>query len=124
MRQSRTFLVVSDASERLSLIATTLHRKFPNSAVLTCRESHPALAIAQSQPLDAIVASGCSDLDELPLVQRLREVASAPILMMSMRAVEDGARAAGAAAYLHASRWLLAGTVVAQMLGVLPPAEE
>jgi hypothetical protein len=57
MRESRIFLVVVENAERLSLISTTLHRKFPNSAVLTCRESEPALVIARGQRLDAIIAN-------------------------------------------------------------------
>ena len=45
MRQARCFLVVAEDSERLMLISTTLHRKFPNAVVRTCRDSEPALAI-------------------------------------------------------------------------------
>lgn len=117
MRKLRTFLAITEDAERLSLISTTLHRKFPNSAVLTCRDSKPALAIARAQSLDAVVANASSDLDELLLVDQLRAATTVPILLMSSRHTEEAALAAGATCFLSAQRWLLVGTVVAAMLG-------
>jgi CheY-like chemotaxis protein len=58
MRKVRTFLVVADDPERLMLVSTTLHRKFPNSVVQTCRDSEIAIEIARAQNLDAIVVGG------------------------------------------------------------------
>jgi hypothetical protein len=117
MRESRLFLVVAEDPERLSLLAKTLHRKFPNSAVLTCRESEPAVAIARSQHLDAIVASSTSDLDEITLLGSLRAASPAPILLMSIQPHQRRALANGAAHVLDVQQWLLAGTVVGKMIG-------
>jgi hypothetical protein len=54
MRRPRTFLVVADDSDYFLFLSTTLHRKFPNAVVQTCRDSEIAGQVAQSQRLDAI----------------------------------------------------------------------
>jgi DNA-binding NarL/FixJ family response regulator len=101
MRQSRTFLVVAEDAERLFLISTTLHRKFPCSVVQTCRDSEAALEVARTQQLDAIVATRSTDLDEIPLLESLRAVTSTPIVLMSDPHQAQQAMAAGAAGYLN-----------------------
>src|SRR5687767_6928143 len=83
MRTIRTFLVVVDDPERLMLVSTTLHRKFPNAIVQTCRDSEAAVAVARAQRLDAIVVQRGADSDELPLVEELRTVTTVPIVLMS-----------------------------------------
>jgi DNA-binding NarL/FixJ family response regulator len=117
MRQSRTFLVVAEDAERLFLISTTLHRKFPCSVVQTCRDSEAALEVARTQQLDAIVATRSTDLDEIPLLESLRAVTSTPIVLMSDPHQAQQAMAAGAAGYLNTEQWLLVGTTVGELIG-------
>jgi DNA-binding response OmpR family regulator len=117
MRQPRTFLVIAEDSDRLFLISTTLHRKFPNSVVLTCRDSEAALEVARSQRVDAIVANRGTDLDELPLLEALRAATSTPIVLISHAHHGRQALAAGAARFLDQDQWLLVGTTVSEIIG-------
>jgi len=117
MRQPRTFLVIAEEPERLSLIATTLHRKFPNSVVQTCRDADPALAVVRAHKLDAIVMHRSSDMDEIPLLEHIRSATNVPIVAVTGYGLETAALAAGAAQYLHVEQWLLIGTVVAELIG-------
>lgn len=78
MRQAPSFLVIVEDPDRLFLISTTLHRKFPNSVVQTCRDSHAALEVAREKRLDAIVANRSTDRDELPLLESLRAITRRP----------------------------------------------
>ena len=120
MRQSRAFLVVAADPERLFLISNTLHRKFPNSVVQTCRDSEAAIEVAKSQKLDAIVAHHSTDLDEIPLLELLLAVTRVPIVVVSNYHNRERALAAGASAYLHPDEWLLIGTVVGNSIGASP----
>lgn len=117
MRQPRTFLVIAEEADRLFLISTTLHRKFPNSIVLTCRDSEAALEVARNQRLDVIAANRSTDLDELPLLEALRAVTSTPIVLISHVHHGRQALAAGAARFLNQDQWLLVGTMVSELLG-------
>lgn len=114
---------MSEDPERLLLISTTLHRKFPNSVVQTCRDSEAALEVARAQRLDAIVAHRSTDLDEIPLVEHLRAVTSAPIILMSGPHHAQAALAAGAAGHLDQEQWLLIGTTVAELIAARPAGE-
>lgn len=102
------------------LVSTTLHRKFPNAVVQTCRDAETAIEVAKSQRLDAIVAQRGADADELPLVEGLRAVTTVPIVLMSGAHHESTAIAAGASHFLHRDEWLLIGTVVAKLIGASP----
>jgi CheY-like chemotaxis protein len=117
MKKSRAFLVVADDPERLMLISTTLHRKFSNAVVETCRDSEAALEVAKNQQFDAIVTHRSLDMDELPLLEHLRAVTAVPIVVMSGSHSEDGAMASGASHFLRDDQWLLIGSVVAKILG-------
>jgi DNA-binding response OmpR family regulator len=120
MRHARTFLVVAEDTERLFLISSTLHRKFPNSVVQTCRDSEAALEVARTQQLDAIVTNRSADLDSIPLLESLRAVTSTPILLMSDANHAQQAVAAGAAGFLNNEQWLLIGTTVGKLIGATP----
>ena len=120
MRQARSFLVIAEDPQRLFLISNTLHRKFPNAVVQTCRESQPALAVAKSQALDAIIVNRSTDLDEIPLVVQLHAATPTPIVVMSGHHGEREFIAAGASRHLHPERWLLIGTVVGDLIGAHP----
>src|SRR5688572_28648404 len=122
MLQSRTFLVVADDPDRLLLLSTTLHRKFPNAVVQTCRESEAAVQVARSQRLDAVVTCRSTDMDELPLVEALRRVTAVPIVLVSAAHHEKNAPEAGASAFLDRDRWLMIGTVVSDLVGAKPRA--
>jgi hypothetical protein len=117
MKKVRAFLVVADDPERMMLVSATLHRKFPNSVVQTCRDSEVAIDVARDQRLDAVVAQRSVDSDELLLVEGLRAVTSAPIVLMSGGHHKDATLAAGASRFLHHDRWLLIGTEVAKLIG-------
>lgn len=117
MHQPRSFLVIAEEPERLSLIATTLHRKFPNSVVQTCRDSDAAVAVVKAHTLDAIVLHRSCDMDEMPLLEVVHNATSVPIVAMSGYRLESAALAGGATKYLHIEQWLLVGTVVAELIG-------
>jgi DNA-binding response OmpR family regulator len=102
------------------LLSTTLHRKFANAIVQTCRDSEAAIVVARDHPLDAIVAQRSFDLDELPLVESLRAVTTVPILLMSGAHNECVAKRAGASGVLHHDQWLLVGTVLAKLIAADP----
>jgi DNA-binding response OmpR family regulator len=123
MRQARVFLVVSDDPERLRLVSTNLQRKFPNAVVQTCRDSEAATQATRTQKLDAIVACGGTDMDALPLVEALRRETVAPIVLLSGGHHEKLASVAGASCFLDRDRWLIVGTVVADLLGARPESE-
>jgi hypothetical protein len=120
MRQPRSFLVVAEDPERLFLFSTTLHRKFPNSIVQTCRDSQAAQEVARTQWLDAIVANRSTDLDELPLLGCLRAVTATPIVAISSAQHAGEAIAGGAARHLNPEQWLLVGTIVGELIGAQP----
>lgn len=120
MRQPRTFLVIAEDPQRLLLISTTLHRKFPNSVVQTCRDSEAAIGVASTTHLDAIITTQSSDLDPVPLVEQLRAASTAPIVAMAAPLDEPRALAAGASRFLHHEQWLLIGTTVGELLGARP----
>src|SRR5688572_2671044 len=98
MLQSRTFLVVADDPDRLLLLSTTLHRKFPNAVVQTCRDSEVAVQVARSQRLDAIIACRSTDMDELSLIEAMRRATAVPIVLVSSPHHEKLAAEAGASA--------------------------
>lgn len=120
MKQARTFLVVAEDPERLLLLSTTLHRKFPNSVVQTCRDSDAAIEVARNHRLDAIVSHRSTDLEEVPLVEQLRTATSAPIVMMAQPHLEKLAAAAGASRFLDQEQWLLLGLTVGELIGARP----
>jgi DNA-binding response OmpR family regulator len=120
MLQPRTFLVVVDDPDRLLFLSTTLHRKFPNAVVQTCRDSEIAGQVAQSQRLDAIIACRSIDMDELPLVESLRRLTAVPIVLVSAAHHEKLAAEAGASAFLDHDRWLMIGNVVGDLIGANP----
>lgn len=113
MQLPRTFLVVAEDTERLFLISNTLHRKFPNAVVQTCRDSEAAIAAASAQRLDAIVAQRSTDLDEIPLVRRLRGATRVPIVLMAAWDHAERAKEAGATRFVNQDEWLTIGTAVA-----------
>ena len=117
MPEPHRFLVIAEDSDRLSLIASTLQRKFPRSVVRTCRESGPAIELARAQRFDAIITNASTDLAELPLLESLRPVTAAPIVVMSSDPMKPRALAMGATRFLDVQRWLLLGTVVADVIG-------
>jgi len=123
MRDPRSFLVISEDTDRLMLISNTLHLKFPNSVVQTCRDSEVAVKVSRTQQLDAIIAHRSSDMDEIPLVECLRAVTAVPILLMSALVSADRAIAAGASSFLHFDEWLLVATAVGKLIGARPVAE-
>ena len=83
----------------------------------TCRDSEAAVDVARTPQLDAIIAHRSAVLDELPLVESLRAVTSAPIVLISGSHYEHAALAAGASQYLHHDQWLLIGTRVGELIG-------
>jgi hypothetical protein len=117
MRESHRFLVIAEDSDRLSLIASTLQRKFPGSIVRAYRESGPAIELARTERFDAIITNTSTDLAELPLLESLRPATAAPIVVMSSDPMKPRALALGATRFLDVQRWLLIGTVVAEVVG-------
>jgi DNA-binding response OmpR family regulator len=120
MRHICSLLVIAEDSERLFLFANTLTRKFPNSIVQTCRDGNAATTIAQSVRLDAIIVHRASDLDEIPLVEHLRAITSAPIIAMVREHQAEAARVAGADRCLRPEQWLLVGSAVADLVRTRP----
>ena len=111
-----TFLVVDDHSENRYLLVKTLIRKFPGCACIECEDSDTAVSMLTTRPLTAVVAHRASDMDGLPLVEKLRAATPLPIVLVSGVDREAGAKKAGANAFLHYDAWLRIGTVMADLL--------
>lgn len=121
MPTHQKFLIVDDNPDSRFLLVKTLLRKFPNAVVQECKEAATALALAKSEPLDAIIVHRASEMDGLTMIRALRESRpSLPIVMTSGIDRSKEAIIAGASAFLNYDAWLRVGTVVAELL--TPPS--
>lgn len=118
MHRPRKFLLVDENADGRSLLARTLHRKFPQSLTLECIDADTAVTTARNEKLDAIVIHR-ADLPGVDIIRLIRSISpDVPILAVSGFDRSKESTAAGATRFLNYDEWLLVGTVVAEMLGV------
>lgn len=119
MYKTRKFLLVDENPDGRSLLARTLHRKFVHALTVECIDSQAALEAAADTKLDVIIVHKADDVTGLELIRLLRQVnPKVPILAVSGYDRTQEALAAGATRFLNYDRWLLVGSVVAEMLGL------
>lgn len=112
-----TFLIVDDNSDGRFLLAKTLLRCFPRSAVQECVDIEVAEQLSKKVHPAVIIAHRAGGLDGMETIRRLRAANPVvPLVYLSGidRAAE--AKAAGATCYLNYDAWLRIGTVVADLL--------
>lgn len=118
MLKTRKFLLVDENPDGRSLLARTLHRKFPQSITLECVDSQAALAAVTGEKLDAVVIHKAEDVTGVELIELIRRIdPNLPILAVSGYDRTKESLAAGATRFLNYDQWLLVGTVIAEMLG-------
>ncbi len=117
MPSSTKFLVVDDNPDSRFLLVKTLLRKFPRSIIHETQEAVAAVAMANANRLDAVVAHRAADVDGLTLVRAIREAnPTVPIVMVSGIDRSKAAMLAGATAFLSYDAWLRIGSVVASLI--------
>jgi DNA-binding response OmpR family regulator len=117
MPSPHKFLIVDDNSDSRFLLVKTLLRKFPQAVLQETQDGESAVAIARSEPLDAVVVHRAADADGVTLIRMLRGVHhSVPIVMVSGIDRTRSALEAGASTFLSYDAWLRIGTVVAELL--------
>jgi CheY-like chemotaxis protein len=95
----------------------TLLRKFPQAILQETQDGESALALARTEPLDALVVHRAAEIDGITLIQLLRQQnADLPIVMVSGIDRERQALEAGANTFLSYDAWLRIGTVVSEIL--------
>lgn len=117
MPSSTKFLVVDDNPDSRFLLVKTLLRKFPRSIIHETQEAGSAVAMANANRLDAVVAHRAADVDGLTLVRALRDAnPTVPIVMVSGIDRSKAAMLAGATTFLSYEAWLRIGSVVASLI--------
>ena len=117
MPSTTKLLVVDDNPDSRFLLVKTLLRKFPHSIIHETQEAGAAVAMANANRLDAIVAHRAADVDGLTLVRALREAnPTVPIVMVSGIDRSKAALLAGATTFLSYEAWLRIGSVVAALI--------
>ncbi|HVU33370.1 MAG TPA: response regulator [Opitutaceae bacterium] len=112
-----TFLVLDDNADGRFLLAKTLLRCFPTSAVQECVEIEVATTLCRTQPPHAVIAHRARGLDGMETIRQLREAnPSVPIVYLSGIDRTQEAIRAGATCFLNYDAWLRIGTVVADLL--------
>jgi CheY-like chemotaxis protein len=122
------FLVIDDNTESRMLLVKSLLRKFPTALVQECQDGDTAVAIAEADTLNAIVAHRTYDYDGATLVGLIRRTRpDVPLVMVSGHDHGPRAHQAGADAFLHSDEWLRIGSVVADVMAARaearPPVE-
>ena len=113
----RKFLIIDDNADSRFLLVKTLLRKFPEAILQETQDGESALAMVQTEGLDAVVVHRAAEVDGLTLIRMLREAHSTmPIVMVSGIDRAKTSIEAGATTFLSYDAWLRIGTVVAELL--------
>lgn len=114
---SLQFLVIDHHKDSRFLLVKCLLRKFPHAHIVEAEEGDPAIAIARSPELSAIVTHRTREYFGTELVEKLRQVNErVPIVMVSGIERTEPALAAGADRFMLYDEWLRVGTVVKELL--------
>jgi len=116
-------LVIDENPESRFLLTRSLVRKFPRTVVLECSSAETAACTARDEIVDVIVLHRATDVNGIDLVEKMRDVSRAPIIMVSGIDRSAEARGAGANFFLNYDEWLRIGTVVADLLSLPPPPD-
>lgn len=111
------FLVADENPDSRHILVQTLLVQFPEAVIEECRSGRSAIAVAESDKLDAIIAHDTNDYDGEPLVALLRNAnRSVPIVMVWGYEMPASAWSAGADAFLLCDQCHRVGEVVAETL--------
>jgi DNA-binding response OmpR family regulator len=112
------FLIIDDNPDSRFLLVKTLLRKFPQAVLKETQDGDTSIAVARSEPLDAVVVHRAVEMDGVSLVRLVRQVNSTvPIVMVSGIDRSKSAIEAGASTFLSYDAWLRIGSVVAELVG-------
>ena len=112
------FLIIDDNPDSRFLLVKTLLRKFPQAVLKETQDGDTSIAVARSEPLDAVVVHRAVEMDGVSLVRLVRQVNSTvPIVMVSGIDRSRAAAEAGASTFLSYEAWLRIGSVVAELVG-------
>jgi CheY-like chemotaxis protein len=111
------FLIVDDNLEGQSILSRMLLRKFPNALIEVSGDADTALSTAR-KGVAAMLIHRAGKVSGIDLTDRLRAInPSVPILLLSeTEEAQKAALAAGATKFLHYDKWLLVGSIVADLL--------
>jgi DNA-binding response OmpR family regulator len=108
---------VDDNPEGMFILTRTLNRKLPKAVMVECTDSDAAVVEAQDASVSVAVLHRSSDMDGLPLIERIRAAnSSIPILYLATSSQESAAVRCGATKFLHYDKWLLVGEIVSGLL--------
>lgn len=123
MPSTTKLLVVDDNPDSRFLLVKTLLRKFPRSIIHETQEAGAAVAMANANRLDAVVAHRAADVDGLTLVRAIRDAnPTVPIVMVSGIDRSKAALLAGATTFMSYEEWLRIGSVVASLIAPEKPS--
>lgn len=118
--EHRFLLVDADEDSRF-LVRWTLNRKFPECTIHTTQMLEPALEVARTSPLTAIIVHRAAGADGASAVRALRAAnQGAIIVLMSQMDRRDEAIVAGADYFLPQDEWLRLGLVIQHLLANRP----
>ena len=110
-------LLVDDYPEGRFIVTKSLLRPLPDAIVIECVDSEAAVAEARDPRTSLAIVHRALDVDGLPLVELVRAANPLlPILYLSSADRDRHALQAGATKFLHYDKWLLVGSVVADLL--------
>src|SRR3954471_20592856 len=101
-------LLVNDDEDGLFLLEHAVAREFPDCAIFKCRTGPPALAMLESQPVDAIITDNrMPAMEGVDMVRLIRQRDHhTPILMLTgSEQVKSAAIDAGVTRFLTSGSW-------------------
>jgi len=111
------FLIVDDNPDSRFLLVKTLLRKFPQADLKETQDGESSVALARTEPLDAVVVHRATEMDGITLIRLIRQANSTvPIVMVSGLDRSKPAIEAGATTFLSYEAWLRISTVVAELV--------
>ena len=111
------FLVIDDNSRSRLLVVATLARNFPQAIIKEAATIKEALAAADLTQMDAIIGFFGNGLDARVSAHLIRsQNARVPIVIMSEVDCAEEVLGAGATRFLSCDEWLIAGTVLSEIL--------
>jgi len=115
--RAHRFAVIDGDSGGRDALAHILTFYYPHAAVIACETSIAAIEEVRHRAPAAVLLRRTIDMDELSLVQMLRQAnASIPIICISTVDRSDAALAAGATTFLRYDQTHLLGQVIAALL--------
>lgn len=118
-----SFSILDDNPDGRYMLSRTILRRFPRSVVNESQDLDAALEAMKNCPPSAVLVHRTLEADQIQAIQRIRaEQPNIPIVALSGdEKRESDALKAGATKFLHYDRWLIIGTVLADLM---PPRND